>query len=240
MQVPIAQLTAEQALATAERLFEADAPAWIAHTNAHTLNLAHDDSSFRETLRRADLVLNDGKGVMLAGRLLRHPFPADLNGNFFGPLLLQRAAERGWKVFFLGAGPGVADKAAQMLMQRFNGLTVTGTQDGYFKNDDQALAAIARSGADLLYVGMGNPLQERWMDRCIEESGARLAVGVGAFYDFITGTVPRAPAWMNRVGLEWVHRLAQEPRRMWKRYLLGNPAFLWRVLRSRPPARSVG
>jgi exopolysaccharide biosynthesis WecB/TagA/CpsF family protein len=117
---------------------------------------------------------------------------------------------------------------------------VIGTQDGYFKSDEEALAAVHSAGADLLYVGMGNPLQERWMDRCVAMSGARLAIGVGAFYDFITGTVPRAPAWMNRVGLEWLHRLVLEPKRMWKRYLFGNPAFLWRTLRGRSRSRPVG
>jgi exopolysaccharide biosynthesis WecB/TagA/CpsF family protein len=233
MRVPIAQLTAEQALDTAERLLDRSDPAWIAHTNAHTLNLAHDDDSYRGVLRRADLVLNDGKGMMLAGRLLGHPFPADLNGNFFGPLLLERAAARGWKVFFLGAGPGVAQRAADVMTARLPGLVVSGTRDGFFKSDDEAIAAITAAGAELLFVGMGNPLQERWIDRCLSGTGARLAVGVGAFYDFVTGTVPRAPGWMNRVGLEWFHRLILEPKRMWRRYIFGNPAFLWRTLRGR-------
>lgn len=235
--VPIAQVTPEEALREVERLYDRDDPAFIAHTNAHTINLTHDDPEFLGVLRRADLILNDGKGVMLGARILGRRFPRDMNGNFFSPLLLERCAQRGWPVFFLGAGPGVAAKAARMLEDRFPGLKVAGTHDGFFKTDEDAIAAIRGSGAEVVLVGMGNPLQERWIDRCLDRTGARIGVGVGAFFDFITGEVPRAPSWMNRFGLEWVHRLAQEPKRMWRRYILGNPKFVWRTLKQRFTAR---
>lgn len=233
LRVPIARVTPEQALTELERLHERDEPAFVAHTNAHTVNLASDDPEFLGVLRRADLVLNDGKGVMVAARILGKRFPKDMNGNFFTPLFLERCAKRGWPVFFLGAGPGVADRAARMLEARFPGLKIAGTQDGYFETDEDAIAAIRDSGAEVVLVGMGNPLQERWIDRCLDRTGARIGVGVGAFFDFITGEVPRAPAWMNRFGLEWVHRLAKEPKRMWRRYILGNPKFIWGTLKQR-------
>ena len=233
LRVPIARLTPAEAVAEVERLHDRDEPAFVAHTNAHTVNLAYDDPEFLGVLRRADLVLNDGKGVMLAARIHGKRFPRDLNGNFFSPLVLQKAAEKGWPVFFLGAGPGVAERAAEMLERQMPGLKIAGTHDGYFKTDEDAIAAIKDSGAELVFVGMGNPLQEKWIDRCLDRTGARVAIGVGAFFDFITGEVPRAPAWMNRYGLEWVHRLAQEPKRMWRRYILGNPKFIWRNLKQR-------
>ena len=233
LRVPIACMTPEQGLERLERLHDREEPAFIAHTNAHTVNLAYEDPEFLGVLRRADLVLNDGKGVMIAARILGAKFPHDMNGNFFTPLVLKRCAERGWPVFFLGAGPGVAEKAAMVLEQRLPGLKVAGTRAGFFANDDEAIAAVTGSGAEVLLVGMGNPRQEEWIDRCLAHTGARVGIGVGAFFDFITGEVPRAPQWMNRWGLEWVHRLAQEPRRMWRRYILGNPKFLWRTLRQR-------
>ena len=233
LRVPIACLTPDEAVAEVERLHGRDEPAFVAHTNAHTVNLAYEDHEFLGVLRRADLVLNDGKGVMLAARIHGKRFPRDLNGNFFSPLVLKRAAEKGWPVFFLGAGPGVAARAAEMLEERLPGLKIAGTHDGYFKTDEDAIAAIKESGAEVVFVGMGNPLQEKWIDRCVDRTGARVAIGVGAFFDFITGEVPRAPAWMNRYGLEWVHRLLQEPKRMWRRYLLGNPKFIWRNLKQR-------
>jgi exopolysaccharide biosynthesis WecB/TagA/CpsF family protein len=225
--VGLARLSPRAARAEIEHLHAASRPALVAHANVHTLNLASRLPAYRECLRRADLVLNDGKGVMLAARMKGDRFPADLNGNFFTPLLLELAAERGWPVFFLGARQGVAERAAQRIGDRISGLRVVGIRDGYFDHDDPAVAASIRStGAELLLVGLGNPAQEMWLDRWLAATGARVGVGVGAFFDFQAGEVPRAPGWMNRAGIEWVHRLAQEPRRMWRRYLLGNPRFL--------------
>jgi exopolysaccharide biosynthesis WecB/TagA/CpsF family protein len=233
--VPLARLTPEGAIREIARLYDEPKAAFIAHVNAHTLNSAYEDPSYREVLRRADLVLNDGKGMMLAGRALGARFPADLNGNFMGPLVLELAAEQGWPVFFLGARPGVADRAAELLTNRIPGLNIAGTRDGFFSpaTEDDVIAGIRDSGAGVLLAALGNPAQERWLDRCLEKTGARIGIGVGAFFDFQTGAVPRAPAWMNRIGLEWLHRLAKEPRRMWRRYILGNPKFVLRVLQQR-------
>ena len=112
---------------------------------------------------------------------------------------------------------------------------VAGTRDGFFSPEDEpkVIAQIRASGAGLMLVALGNPKQEQWLDRCLGDTGARLGVGVGAFFDFQAGEVPRAPSWVNRAGLEWAFRLALEPSRMWRRYLVGNPAFLARVLRER-------
>jgi exopolysaccharide biosynthesis WecB/TagA/CpsF family protein len=240
--VPLARVTPEEALNEIERLHGSEAPGLVAHVNAYTLNSAVGDPTYGDVLRRADLILNDGKGVMLAARLLGDRFPADLNGNFFTPLLLRRAAERGWPVYFLGAKPGVAAAAAEQLVDQIPGLDVRGARDGYFSPAelDGVIADIRESGADLLLVALGNPAQERWLDDHLEKTGARIGVGVGAFFDFQTGTVQRAPRWMNRMGLEWVHRLLLEPRRMWRRYLVGNPLFVLRVLRARFGGASRG
>jgi exopolysaccharide biosynthesis WecB/TagA/CpsF family protein len=229
--VRYARLAPADALERAEKLYERDEPAWVAVENVHGLNIAWSDPSFRAVLARADLVLNDGKGVMLAAMLQSRPFPADLNGNLFTPLLLQRAAERRWPVYFLGADPGVAEAAAEVLRGRLPALEVAGCRHGFISpgEEDDVVATVQRSGAGLLLVGMGNPLQERWLDANIARTGARLGLGVGAFFDFQSGKVARAPAWMNRAGIEWLHRLGQEPGRLWRRYLVGNPLFLWRV-----------
>lgn len=222
------------ALSQIERLYEGGSPASVVHVNAHTLNLAAEDPSYRAVLNSAGLVLNDGKGIMLAARLQGSSFPADLNGNFFGPLLLELASARGWPVFFLGAAPGIAQTAARRLTERIPGLLVVGVRDGYFGRDQDAEVAesIRATGAGLLLVALGNPLQESWLHRWLPATGARVGTGVGAFFDFQAGAVQRAPGWMNRFGLEWAHRLVLEPRRMWRRYLLGNPLFLLRAMRS--------
>lgn len=233
--MPVARLTAAAARGELVRLYERDRPALVAYANAHTLNQASRDSAYKAVLRSADIVLNDGAGLAIAGRVFGRPFPENLNGSDFNPVILEEAAARGWPVFFLGAKPGVAGEAARRLTERIPGLNVCGTRDGYFRPEESAEVArsIAETGAGVLMVAMGNPLQETWLSRHLEATGARLGVGVGAFLDFSAGVVPRAPAWMNRLWLEWLYRLIQEPRRMWRRYVLGNPLFLARVLRAR-------
>jgi exopolysaccharide biosynthesis WecB/TagA/CpsF family protein len=233
--VSFACLAPAAALEQAELLYERELPAMVAHANVHTLNLTVEDPAYKEVLRAADMVLNDGKGVMLGARLLGERFPADLNGNAFTPLVVQRAAERGWPVYLLGAKPGVAEKLAGVLRELHPGLDIVGNHHGHFSADEEpdVVLEIRERGTGLLLVGMGNPYQERFLGRRLSETGARLGIGVGAYFDFMTGNVQRSPAWMNRMGLEWVHRLALEPKRLWRRYLVGNPAFIGRVLKQR-------
>jgi len=237
--VPFTPVTRADAVDEAERLFNDEKPAWIAVENAHALNLASEDPDHRATLNRADMVLNDGSGVMLGTRILGARFAEGLHGNVFTPLLLQRAADRGWPVFFLGAAPGVADKAAQVLTQRHQGLQIAGTRDGYFKREEEPEIAekIKASGAKVLMVGMGMPIQEQWLDRNVAATGVRLASTVGAFFDFQAGVVPRAPDWVQRFHVAWFYRLTKEPRRLWRRYVLGTPLFIDRVLKQRLSGR---
>lgn len=229
--VPIARLDPATALVKVERLYNADAPACVFYANAHTLNLASRNPEFKAILRRADLVLNDGSGVAIAARVYGQPFPANLNGSDFNPQILALAAERGWSSFFLGARPGVAKKAAHRLQAHIPNLKIAGVHDGYFPQAQSSRLAreIQASGAGVLMVAMGNPLQELWLERYLYQTGVRLGIGVGAFFDYCARVVPRAPHVMNRLGIEWLYRLAQEPRRLWRRYLIGNPAFLARV-----------
>jgi exopolysaccharide biosynthesis WecB/TagA/CpsF family protein len=188
-------------------------------------------------------VLNDGSGVALAARLQGLTFPENLNGSDFNLRILELAARHGWPVFLLGAHPGVAERAASRLVDRLPGLTIAGTRNGYIDADGHAAVAaeIRESGASLLLVGMGNPLQERWLDEHLAATGCSIGVAVGAFIDFSAGEVQRAPRWMSDAGIEWMYRLRQEPRRLWRRYVLGNPAFVARVVRQRfrHPAGSV-
>lgn len=233
--VPVARLDVDAALDEIERLYDEPGPQLAVYVNAHTLNLASVDGAYRDLLCRAGVVLGDGAGVMLAARMRGMPLPANLNGSDFNPLILQRAAARGWPAYLLGGRPGVADRAARRWKDAFPGLEIAGTADGFFPPDRSVdvAASIRSAGAGLVMAAMGNPLQERWLDEHLAATGAQLGVGVGAFFDFSAGVVPRAPAWMNRAGIEWVYRLYQEPRRMWRRYVLGNPLFLLRVAKER-------
>ena len=231
--IPVVAARRDEAVKEIERVAERSTPALIAYANAHTLNLASRDPVYKRVLLDAALVLNDGAGIAIAARIQGRRFPENLNGSDFNPLIVEMAARRGWPVYFLGARKGVAERAATILAGRFPELQVAGTHHGFFDDEATLVATIRASGAGVLMVAMGNPFQEMFLDRNLAASGAWLGVGVGAFFDFTTGTVQRAPAWMNKLGIEWIFRLFQEPGRMWRRYVLGNPEFLWRVLRAR-------
>jgi exopolysaccharide biosynthesis WecB/TagA/CpsF family protein len=232
--VPVALLDTNEAMSCIEQLVIRPKPALVAFANANTLNLAHEDPRFAEVLRRADLVLRDGVGLGLAARMAGFRFPANLNGTDLTPRVLRLAADRGWSVYFLGAEPGVADRAAAVLRETVPELRVCGVHHGFIAVEEEleVAARIRASGTDLLVVAMGNPLQELFLARYLPLSGARLGIGVGAFFDFAAERFPRAPCLANRLGVEWVFRLAREPRRLWRRYLVGNPTFLLRSIRS--------
>jgi exopolysaccharide biosynthesis WecB/TagA/CpsF family protein len=238
--IDVAALGVEEALALVERLVEREPPALVAFANAHTLNLAVARPRLRRALESAAVVFNDGIGLQLAARMRGTRFPANLNGSDFVPRILGLAASRRWRVFFLGAAPGVAAAAAAASLDAHPGLVVGGSRDGYFADGESKRVAdeIRATRSDVLLVAMGNPRQEIWLDEWLDATGARLGVGVGAFFDFSAGRVRRAPAWMNRVGAEWLFRLAQEPRRLGRRYLIGMPLFLVRA--AAEAARSRG
>jgi exopolysaccharide biosynthesis WecB/TagA/CpsF family protein len=231
--VGVAVLDVDAALAEVRRLLNGREPAVLAYANAHTLNVASRNEEFLRVLREADLVLNDGSGLALAARLRGLSFPANLNGTDFTPKVLLAAAECGASVFLLGGAPGVAQAAAERLRTDIPGLTIAGCAAGYFDSADlpALLADIRASNARVLLVGMGNPQQELWLADHLAETGAVLGVAVGAFLDFAAQRVPRAPLWMRAAGIEWMYRLAREPRRLFGRYVAGNPLFLQRVVR---------
>jgi exopolysaccharide biosynthesis WecB/TagA/CpsF family protein len=232
--VPVVRARAEAVLRPLEaRLRGEGEPATVFFANAHSLNLTRRIPELALAMREATLVLNDGAGLALAGRMRRRPFPENLNGSDLSPRLLALAASAGTPAFFLGARPGLAQRAAERMTSAIDGLEIAGCRDGYFSRDETpaVLADIRSTGAGLLLVAMGNPRQELWLREHLDDSGARVGAGVGAFFDFASGALPRAPAWMNRAGVEWVWRLAHEPRRLAARYLIGNPLFLTRVAR---------
>ena len=209
-------------------------PQNLCYVNAHSLNLAFRDDGYHRALSRADLVLNDGIGLDLAARMRGRRFPENLNGSDFTLRLLGLAAKKGWRVYLYGGQPGVAATARDRLSETIDQLDVVGVCDGYgSRTDEEIVETIKATRADVVIVGLGQPLQEVWLDAHLAATGCHLGVGVGAFLDFASGRVVRAPRWMNRLGIEWLFRLVQEPGRLWQRYIVGNPLFLWRAWRFR-------
>lgn len=210
--------------------------------NAHCANVARRDAEYRATLESADFLLPDGIGIDLAARMAGKGFVDNLNGTDFTPALLRAAAARGLSVFLFGGAPGTAKAAAQALSRRIPGLMIAGTRDGFAgaRDDAAAIDAINGSGADIVLVAMGVPRQDNWIARHSHRLGARLALGVGALFDFLAGHVRRAPAVVRKARLEWTWRLAMEPRRLAGRYIVGNLTFLAAAIRSTAATTDLG
>ena len=207
----------------------------LTYLNAHASNLAAGDPEFAAALK-SFVILNDGIGLDIAARALKgNAFPENLNGTDF-TLCYLRETPRRFRIFLLGARPGIAEDAAAAIEATLPQHQIVGSRDGYFVATGAAevAAEIRASGADLLLVALGNPAQELWIDRNFEATGCRLAIGVGALFDFLARRVPRAPQSVRRLRLEWAFRLALEPQRLWRRYLIGNLLFLARVVRELP------
>ena len=202
--------------------------------NAHTLNLAWTDPGFRRVLNDADLLLNDGTGVQFASYLAGEPFPDNLVGTDLVPEFCHHAAARDAGVFLLGGQPGVGERAAKRLRALIPGLRICGTHHGYFPGSQEAgvLHAINRSGAAILLVAFGNPLQEIWIDRNSDRLRCDVCIGIGGLIDHLSGRLRRAPAWVRKARMEWIHILWGQPHK-WRRYVLGNPQFISRALKSR-------
>jgi N-acetylglucosaminyldiphosphoundecaprenol N-acetyl-beta-D-mannosaminyltransferase len=203
----------------------------VAFVNPDCLNIAYRHDDYRAVLRGATRVLPDGIGIHLGCRLLGVGLAANVNGTDLFPRLCQQLAGSGLKLFLLGGRPGVAAAAASAMQRRYPGLLIAGARPGYFSpaEEEGVVAAVNRSGADILLAGLGVPRQELFLARHEQSLTPAVCMGVGGLFDFYSGRIPRAPLWVREIGLEWLWRLAQEPGRMWRRYLIGNPLFLYRV-----------
>jgi len=236
--IRLLNLGMDELVAAIETAIETRARTQIAFVNPACVNIAASDPRYRATLARADWVCPDGIGMKIAGRILERPIRQNLNGTDLFPRLCAALERSGRSMYLLGARPGVAADVAAWAQRQFPQLRIAGTHSGYFQGDDEAaaVAAIRDSGADVLLVAMGVPVQDLWLRRNLKGSGATVGIGVGGLFDFYGGRIPRAPQWLREIGGEWVYRLLQEPRRMWRRYLVGNAVFLWRVVRERRAA----
>jgi len=196
---------------------------------------ARRDAQFAAVLRRADLRVPDGIGVVWAARLQGVRLAERVTGSDGIYALCRRAAHEGWRVFFLGAAPGVAERTAEVLAGLYPGLPVAGTFAGSPENADwpEIAARLAAAQPDVLLVAYGHPRQDQWIDRHRDVLPAAVAMGVGGAFDFVAGVTTRAPVWMRRLGLEWLHRLIRQPWR-WRR-MAKLPVFaaaaLWQALR---------
>jgi len=201
--------------------------------NPEFVMIARRDPNFWNILQRATLCVPDGVGLLWAARRQGTPLPERVTGSDGVPIIAQRAAQHGWRLYLLGAGPGIAQRTADILQARFPGLPIAGVYEGSPapEDEDAIVERINVSGADILFVAYGAPEQDKWIARNLPRLKVTMAMGVGGAFDFIAGVVPRAPVWMQRMGIEWLYRLYLQPWRI--KRMMRLPRFVLAVLLSK-------
>jgi N-acetylglucosaminyldiphosphoundecaprenol N-acetyl-beta-D-mannosaminyltransferase len=192
------------------------------------------DKYYHDVINESDIVLNDGIGMKIGSRFAKINFKENMNGTDFIPKFLDYAISQFSSIYLLGSSDGVARKAAKVLNAKANYDFVVGYHDGFFDKQEEkkVISSIEKSGAKILLVGMGVPIQEKWISEHISQlSQVKLAIAGGAIIDFISGEIKRAPFWMRCAGCEWVYRLINEPRRLFKRYVYGNFSFFFNIFK---------
>ena len=226
--VGIDNVTMDEAVARAMELLRGSETAYAVTPNAEIVWEAMHDPALRDLINEAALVLPDGAGVVLGARILGTPLKEKVAGIDFAGRLMAAMAQSGHKLYLLGSKPGVAEEAARRCVEKYPGLQICGTADGYFQDEGPVVEAINASGADAVFVCLGAPKQERFMKAHQQELHARFLIGLGGSLDGFAGNVKRAPKWMIRCNLEWLYRLIQEPSRLGRMMRL--PKFLWQVV----------
>ena len=217
--IPFNNVTMAGAIALAEKALEAPEVTVVVTPNAEIAQMCVEDAATAQIITAADIILPDGAGIIMASEILGTPLREKVAGVEFGEQIIAIAAEKGYRVFLLGGKPGVADLAAKKLREKYPALQIAGTQDGYFAKsgaeNDAVIEEINASGAQILFVCLGAPLQEKWI---YENKKAlytvRLAACLGGSLDVYAGVVKRAPKFFIKARAEWLYRLMKEPKRL--------------------------
>jgi N-acetylglucosaminyldiphosphoundecaprenol N-acetyl-beta-D-mannosaminyltransferase len=226
-----------------DKFVRSGVPHQVVTVNLDFLRLAGRDHSFRDLINTSSLIIADGMPLVWASRLQGDALPERIAGVDLVRECARLSADRGYRVFFLGAAPGVAERAATVLSDSFPGMQIVGTYAPDSLRDDESatLELIREAAPDILFVALGAPLQDQWIRRNMESLGVPVCVGVGGAFDMLSGRISRAPNWMQRTGLEWLYRLSREPGRLWKRYFVHDlPVFLRLLMWSTGTASVTG
>lgn len=232
-------LTFDEVIEKIENLIQAKKPSFIVTPNADHTVMLQKDKLFLEIYNSADLVLADGMSLIFASKILKTPIKEKISGSDLFPVLCRVAAEKGHKLFFLGGRPGACATAAEKMKENYSKLIITGTYSPPFgfEHDKQELVKInkmiKKANPDILFVGLGAPKQEKWIYKNYKDIGVPVSIGCGVTFEFFAGMVKRAPKWMQQCGLEWFWRLIQEPKRLWRRYLIEDTAFIRLIIKQK-------
>ena len=237
--VRVSNVDVPQSLAIIEGLIESGASHQMVTVNTEFVMAAQKDAEFKAIINAAALALPDGVGILWAARFLGHPLKARVTGVDTVQRMAELAARKGYRLFLLGAAEGVADLCAQRLSDKYPSLQIAGTYSGSpaVEEEDEIVALVKQAKPDVLFVAYGAPQQDKWIARNLARLEVPLAMGVGGALDFIAGVAVRAPRWMQKLGLEWLHRLYREPWR-WRR-MLALPRFVGLVILRRAKCRTL-
>ena len=222
-------VTMDEAAALTEELLSEAKNHMIVTPNAEIAYMAAKDKELGKILNNSDMVVADGIGVVYASKIYKTPVKQKVAGVDLGGRGIDKKAKSGRGVFFLGAKPGVGELAAEKLLEKYPGINFAGIRDGYFKDDDSVIAEINASGAEILFVCLGAPKQEKWMAQNKDNISVRLMLGLGGALDSYAGTVKRAPKIFIKLGLEWFYRLIKEPKRAGR--MMALPKYMLAVIR---------
>ncbi len=226
MNTEIDNLTMKETIDEIDKLIKKDKNAYVVTPNVDHIVKLETDKELQEVYKDADLILTDGKPLIWISKFYKTPIKEKISGSDLFPLLCEMAAEKGYNMFFLGAGEGVANKAAQNLTNKFPKLNIVGTYSPPFgfekdkKEIEKIINMVNKANTQILIVGLGCPKQEKFIHKYRKELNVPISLGLGASLDFEAGNIKRAPKWMSDNGLEWLYRLSKEPKRMFKRYIV--------------------
>lgn len=235
--IDIDNVDMQEAIQKIELLIKKKKASLVVTPNVHHINILKKDSEFRKVYKNASLVIPDSTPLTWFSKIVGMPLKERVAGSDLLPLLSSVAAENNFSFFFLGAGPGIARRAAEILIEKNPGLEIVGTYSPYFgfennkEENGKIVEMIKKCKPDVLFVCLGPPKQEKWSWKHKDRINVPVIICAGAALDFVAGKVQRAPIWMQKMGLEWFHRYCQEPKRLWKRYFVGNAIFSWLAMK---------
>lgn len=230
--VSVDSMTLDEAVSAARALVEDGRPHQHVVLNAAKVVAMQDDPALADVIRSCSMINADGISIVLASRVLGRPLPERVAGIDLFQALLAAAEADGKGVYLLGARQQVLDDLVVELRRRHPALRIVGVHDGYWSDDAEVIDAVRAAAPDYLFLAIPSPRKEFWLNEHLDALGVPFVMGVGGSFDVLAGLVSRAPRWAQKLGMEWAWRLGQEPRRMWKRYLVGNSRFVALVARA--------
>lgn len=221
-------LTMEETIECVEQIIARGTPTQHVVINASKVNLMNEDSEFAAIVNECPLINADGSSIVWAAKKLGVPVKERVTGCDLFQQLVAVAADKGYKIYLFGAKEEVVTEVKRLFEGKYPDLQIVGYRNGYFSEEDepQMVSDMAASGADMMFVAFSSPKKEYWVHKYLDDLGIPFVMGVGGSFDIVAGKTSRAPAWMQRIGMEWFYRFVQEPRRMWRRYVIGNAKFI--------------